>query len=97
MSDGFRVVVEDVRAMQATFRREHDEYLAIKQKLTPVLAGTGDGVLDQVLGKVVEMLGFMHDRLAQNIADHAGKLGKAADSYEQVDQDAHSLYDNLMG
>jgi len=96
MADGYTVVLADLRAMRGTFAREHDTYAGIKAKLTPPVAATGDGVLDETLAAVMDAIALMHEGLAARIEEHADKLGKSADSYERADIDSHGLFDDLM-
>lgn len=94
--DGYAVVLADLRAMRTTFAREHGEYLQVKAKITPVVAGTGDAGLDRTLRAVMDAIALMHQELAARIEEHEQKLGKTADSYERSDIDAHGVFDNLM-
>lgn len=96
MSDSYALVLADMRSMTGTFEREHTAYLAIKPKLTPPVAATGDGHLDATLQTVMDTLSLMHDEMATSIDDHAKGLRTAGDSYERHDVDAHGLFDDLM-
>ena len=96
MADGYDVVLGDLRAMKGTFTREHEEYAGIRAKVTPPVAATGDGHLDETLRAVVDLLGMMHEGMARKIEEHAEKLGHAADSYEHREIDNRFLFDDLM-
>lgn len=96
MADGYVVVAADLRAMVRTFTREHDTYAGIRTKLTPMVAATGDGGLDETARAVMNAIAMMHDALCGRIDEHAQKLGTTADAYEHADIDTHDVFDDLM-
>ncbi|MDQ2790546.1 MAG: hypothetical protein DLM60_01920 [Pseudonocardiales bacterium] len=96
MSGDFQVVLDSLRAMSGSFRTEGDAYAAIKPKLTPPMADSGDANLNNIMGVVMECLDVLHTKMGESIGEHAEKLQASHDTYERHDIDNRALFDDLM-
>ncbi|HEX4102438.1 MAG TPA: DUF6317 family protein [Pseudonocardiaceae bacterium] len=96
MSGDFQVVLDSLRAMSGSFRTERDAYEAIKPKLTPPIADSGDGSLNSIIEVVMECLAVLHTKMGEAIGEHAGKLQASHDTYERHEIDNRALFDDLM-
>lgn len=93
MSGDFQVVLDSLRAMSGSFRTERDSYEAIKPKLTPPIADSGDASLNSIIGVVMEFLDVLHTKMGEAIGEHAEKLQT---SHERHEIDNRALFDDLM-
>jgi len=92
---GYQVVLDDLSSMANTFHTEADASKALKAKMSPPAADTGDGNLNTVLQAVMETLDVLHTRMVTAIEDHGDKLAAARDSYARREIDNHGLFDDL--
>lgn len=90
------MVLDSLRAMSGSFRTERDSYGAIKPKLTPPIADSGDASLNSIIGVVMERLDVLHTKMGEAIGEHAEKLQASHDTYERHEIDNRALFDDLM-
>ena len=96
MSGDFQVVLDSLSAMSGSFRTEGDAYEAIKPKVTPPIADSGDANLNNIIGVVMECLDVLHTKMGEAIGEHAEKLQASHDTYARHDIDNRALFDDLM-
>lgn len=96
MSGDFQVVLDSLGAMSGSFRTEGDAYEAIKPKLTPPIADSGDASLNSIIGVVMECLDVLHTKMGEAIGEHAEKLQASHDTYARHEIDNRALFDDLM-
>jgi hypothetical protein len=96
VSGDFQVVLDSLSAMSGSFRAEGDAYEAIKPKLTPPMADSGDASLNSIMGIVMECLDVLHTKMGEIIGEHAEKLQASHDTYARHEIDNRALFDDLM-
>jgi hypothetical protein len=96
VSGDFQVVLDSLRAMSGSFSSERDAYEAIKPKLTPPIADSGDASLNSIIEVIMECLDVLHTKMGEAISEHAEKLQASHDTYERHEIDNRALFDDLM-
>ncbi|MBK0868299.1 hypothetical protein INP57_15910 [Saccharopolyspora sp. HNM0986] len=96
MADQYQAVLADLQDMASTFAREADEYQKIRPKLTPPVADTGDGRLNETTAAVMKTLEVLHAKMIALIEDHGTSVRAAHDSYQKQDIDNRELFEDLV-
>ena len=85
-ASGFRVITSEVRSAASVFARQAADLDASGSAMPRSGPQTGDAVLNETLSAVLDALGFLEQALGARAEDHSGKLGQAAGTYDQSEQ-----------
>lgn len=100
----FKVVIEDLNALERNFSDEAATYRNLIPSINPPPADGGDGNLNSVLVALTETFDVAHHNLADSIQNHADILRSARDRFQRADSGGlaqwydgtRTLYDNLV-
>jgi hypothetical protein len=85
-ASGFQVITSEVRSAAGVFARQAAELEASGSRMPRGGPPTGDAVLNETFSAVLDALGFLEQALGARAGDHSGKLGQAAGTYDQSEQ-----------
>ena len=85
-ASGFQVITSEVRSAAGVFARQAAELEASGSRMPRSGPQTGDAVLNETFSAVLDALGFLEQALGARAGDHSGKLGQAAGTYDQSEQ-----------
>jgi hypothetical protein len=100
----FRVVLDDLAALQKNFADEATTYEQLIPSINPPAVDGGDGNLNSVLTALHETFDVAHHNLASSIHHHADILKERHDTFQRSDSGGffqwydgtRALYDNMV-
>jgi Family of unknown function (DUF6317) len=91
MSDGFQVVMSDLRQAATSFHSEAKTFLAIMPDASPALPDGGSGAFNESLKAVVDTACLLHLQIGGDIDVNGTKLQTAHDRYQHTEESLTAL------
>jgi hypothetical protein len=95
MAESYEVVLDDLRRLGDSFRREATSLEELRPKTNQHAPDTGDGDLNGTLGDVLDNLSTLFQILVETLHSDAGKLRSVHDTYQRTEEDTRALYDQM--